>query len=169
MGKQFNYYITPEEDLEFTNELIKMGYSIMQYTLSEEGDALWQWKNLDIPLDSKVEILRKTYIYKKEWGELKAHYNKSEVHKDAVIEQIHCKISGKDKNTLIRGRLFLDTRSKNEIELFDVISREYQLIVKLIKKKIEHKDYVFENGENVGYPISTAAIKLINSGVKKGM
>ena len=32
-------------------------------------------------------------------------------------------------------------------ELFDVISREYQLIVKLIKKK--YKNYVSENGENI--------------------
>lgn len=169
MGKQFNYYIAPEEDLEFTNQLTRLGYSIMEYILVEEnGASLWKWKKLDVPFDNDMEITRKTYIYKEDWGELKEHINKSEVHKDPVIEQIHCKLGGKDKDTLVRGRIFLDTSCKDEMESFDVISKEYQTIVKLIKKKITYKDYTLDNGRNIGWSISEKAVKLIERGVKQG-
>lgn len=86
-----------------------------------------------------------------------------------IIEWIHCKLGGKEKDTLIRGRIFFDTCYKDEIENFEYISKEYQKIVKLLKKKITYKDYTFEDGKNVGFPISEAAVKLLEGGLKRGI
>lgn len=66
------------------------------------------------------------------------------------------------------GKIFLDTSCKDEKESFDVISKEYQTIVKLIKKKITYKDYTLDNGRNIGWSISEKAVKLIERGVKQG-
>ncbi len=169
MGKQYNFYIAPEEDIIFTKELIESGYSIMEYYMVEDnGGGLWKWKKVDISSFEK-DIIRTTYLYREDWGELSESHRKSDVHKAPVIEQIHCKIGGKDKDTLIRGRIFLDTSYKNEIDAFDNIAKEYQKIAKEIKKKTTNKDYTFADGKTAGFPISDMAIRLIENGIRKGI
>ncbi|MGN0497340.1 MAG: hypothetical protein ACI4GW_14040 [Lachnospiraceae bacterium] len=68
----------------------------------------------------------KTYLYKREWGELKRksnnHVNWST---SPVIEHFHCKIN-LEQNRLLRGRLYLDTDHKEEIQAFALINKEYE-------------------------------------------
>lgn len=84
-----------------------------------------------------------------------------------VIEHVHCIINEKNK-ILTRGRFWLDTYYRDEIESFDAIYKDFQRLVRMMKKRIAYKDYQFENGQSADWPISQKAVELINSGYRRG-
>ena len=166
MGRQYNYYIIPEEELEFTKNLMDKGYVILETQKTSIDDKdIWKWKILsleDIMDGDKCSLPWRTYIYKEEWGELK---NYQEDYFDLqqacpVIEHKHCRI-GRNYNELASGRFWIDTYYKEEMESFDTVYREFRSLVYMMKKRIVCKEYTFKDGRRAFWPISQKAIDLI--------
>lgn len=175
MGRQYNYFISPKEDKNFVKYLLDNNFIILEPQKEiKNNDETWNWEELKICKCSKQNdedffIPYKTYIYKKEWGELKQNQKGyfDFVMKSPVIEHIHCLINS--ENRLSRGRLYFPTYYKDEIEAFDTIYKEYQRLVRKMKKNIIYKDYVFKNGKRIGWPFSQEAIGIIENGCKIGV
>ena len=167
MGRQYNYFISPEEEMDFTESLINKGYLILRdQRISVDNKDMWEWKILsieDIRAEGKDFLLGGTYIYKKEWGELK-NYQESYVESQRacpVIEHVHCAICSGYNNALTRGRFWIDTYYKEEMESFDTVYKEFRSLVYMMKKRIVCKEYTFKDGGRALHPISQKAIDLI--------
>ena len=133
MGKQFNYYISPEEDIAFTQELIELGYCIMKFVVVDKKDDAYmvKWEEVDLS-EEKEDITDMTYIYKEEWGSLRGDiFIKSDINKEPVIELSHCKVWETTKK-LGRGRIYLNTVYKDEIATFDAVEKDFRKIVRLV-------------------------------------
>lgn len=168
MGRQYNYYITPEEDKDFMKYLSDNGYIILdeqQEYNDEKKEYICTWKTVQLydasgKYNKDVSSLRKTYIYKEEWGKLVNNKTASEViFKSPVIEHVHCKINV-ERNELTRGRLYLCTYCKELIPSFDIVYKEYQKLVRIIKKYITYKEYPFEDARYGGGTFSQKAVDL---------
>ena len=49
MGRQYNYYISPEEELDFTKKLMDKGYLILETQKTSIDDKdIWKWKILSL-------------------------------------------------------------------------------------------------------------------------
>ena len=172
MGKQFNYYISPEEDIAFTKELIELGYCIMKFVVVDKKDDAYmvKWEKADLS-EEKEDTMRKTFIYKEEWGTLRDDiFVVSDIDMEPVIEQVHCEVWETTKK-LGRGRIYLNTVYKDEIASFDAVEKDFRKIVRLVKKLIAHKEYTFADGRSASAPLSDAAVKLVESGngIRLGM
>lgn len=175
MGRQYNYYISPEEDLDFMKELVSKGFLILEHQKNIKNNIiLCNWKVLqldDIVMGDSRGILLPymTHIYKKEWGELKTGQETySNLRKKCpIIEHVHCKINT-EYNMLTRGRFWIDTYYRGEMESFDTLYKEFQKVVRMMKKRIVYKGYKFENSQETTYPLSQQAVDLIKSGYKIG-
>ena len=172
MGKQFNYYISPEEDIAFTQELLEMGYCIMKFVVVDKKDDAYmvKWEEVDLS-EEKEDITDMTYIYKEEWGPLRNDiFVLSDIDMEPVIELSHCKVWETTKK-LGRGRIYLNTVYKDEIASFDAVEKDFRKIVRLVKKLIAHKEYTFADGRSASAPLSDAAVKLVESGngIRLGM
>lgn len=178
MGRQYNYFISPEEELDFMEKLFDNNFLILKpQEVTRENIIVWEWEVLQLH-----DILRKnhekfcmpsrTYIYKKEWGELKNNQKTyfSLVDKCPIIEHCHCSIN-EEYNSLSSGRFYLDTSNKDEIESFNIVCKGFQKLIRMMKKKIVYKsyEYVFENGKTMHWPSSQQAVELIKSGYKIGL
>lgn len=184
MGRQYNYFISPEEELDFMEKLFDNDFLILKpQEVTRDNIVVWEWKVLQLQDVKKNQdvlnnceklfyMLSRTYIYKKEWGELKN--NKKSyfdlVNRCPIIEHCHCRIN-EEYNSLSSGRFYLNTWYKNEIESFDIVYKGFQKLVRMMKKKIVYKryEYEFENGKAMHWPASQQAVDLIKSGYKIGL
>ena len=166
MGRQYNYYITPEEELEFTKNLMDKGYLILKtQKISIDDKDMWKWRILsleDIMAGDKCSMPKITHIYKEEWGDLKKHHESQFELKRAcpVIEHSRCAIN-REYNVLTSGRFWIDTYYKEEMESFDTVYKEFRSLVYMMKKRIVCKEYTFKDGRRALRPISQKAIDLI--------
>ena len=184
MGRQYNYFISPEEELDFMETVLENDFFILKpQEIIKDNTVAWKWKVLqlqDVKKNQDVlnngeklfSMLSRTYIYKMEWGELKN--NKKSyfdlVNRCPIIEHCRCRIN-EEYNSLSRGRFYLDTWSKNEIESFDTVYKGFQKLVRMMKKNIVFKgyEYEFEDGKKMQWPSSQQAVDLIKSGYKIGI
>ena len=153
MGKQYNYFISPIEEQLFLEYLNKNGFLVLnsKKEIKSGDDVVWNWEVLQVQalleeIEKRNTIPWRTYIYKEEWGRLKINQNKYTdfVSKNPVIEQCHCMINSDNK--LSRGRFYIDTSYKEDIESFDVICREYQKLVCVMKKRLHIRVMILKMG-----------------------
>ena len=177
MGRQYNYYISPEEDKNFMKYLADNGYVILNIQMGyndEKKENVCTWETIQLydgsgKYKEDFSLPYLTFIYKEEWGNLVNNKNYVEVvSKAPVIEQIHCMVDAED-NRLSCGRLYLCTDYKELISSYDTIYREYQKLVRVLKKNIAYKDYTFEDGRYMGWPSSQQAVDIIKSGCRIGI
>ena len=183
MGRQYNYFISPEEELDFMEKLFDSNFLILKpQEVTRNNTVVWEWKVLQLQdvkknqdvlknCEKSFYMLSRTYIYKKEWGELKkngeSYYNL--VIRCPIIEHFHCGIN-EEHNSLSSGRFYLDTWYKNEIESFDIVYKGFEKLVRMMKKNIAYKSHEieFENGKTMHWPSSQQAVDLIKSGYNIG-
>ncbi len=184
MGRQYNYFISPEEELDFLKELFDNDFIVLKAQKVTKGNhVVWEWGVLQLQDDKKDEgtlknfenlfnMLSRSYIYKKEWGELKNNKESywDMVHGCPIIEHCHCRIN-EEHNSLSSGRFYLDTWYKDDIESFDTVYKGFQKLVRMMKKKIVYKrhEIEFENGKTMHWPASQQAVDLIKNGYKIGL
>lgn len=47
MGRQYNFFISPEEDLDFVKEMMDKGFLILEaQQITKDDKSVWGWKNL---------------------------------------------------------------------------------------------------------------------------
>ena len=65
MGRQYNYFISPEEEMDFTENLINKGYLILRdQRITVDNKDMWEWKILsieDIRAERKCFLLKNTH------------------------------------------------------------------------------------------------------------
>ena len=172
MGKQYNFYISPKQDLEFIKYLFDEGYMIVVPHAYWEGDIIKYdhgFNNVEI-YDKQnyfmnVQEMHYSFkIYRKIWGELvKKQQGFLDYEKSPLIEYRRCFIN-KEENFLSGGRLYLDTDYKEEKDSFEIICKEYQKLVRVIKKYIAYKDYIFDDGQCLSRPSSQEVVDLVRLG-----
>lgn len=143
MGKQYNYYVSPEEEKEFAQYLFDNGFLILAPKILKDDngnieldwtiDNLQQYNNMS-DYNKFFSDLYMTCIYKKEWGQLIVMPDKCvDWQKSPVIDYMYSQID-ESMHCLLRGRFYLDTRYKDEIENFDAVYKDYRKIVRVMKK-----------------------------------
>lgn len=184
MGRQYNYFISPEEELDFMEKIFDNDFLILKpQEVNKDNIVVWKWKFLQLQDVKKYQhalnhceklffMPSRTYIYKKEWGELKNNKEKywDLVNGCPIIEHWHCGIN-EEHNSLSSGRFYLDTWYKDEMGSFDIVYKGFQKLVRMMKKNIVYKsyEYKFENGKEMHWPSSQQAVDLIKSGCKIGL
>lgn len=178
MGRQYNFYISPEQDLKFIKYLFEEGYKIVvPHAFIVDNDIRYDYtfdkieiyQDINSFLSIQEQHFYSVEIYKGEWGGLvKKECERIDYEKSPIIEYNRCFIH-EYKNFLSRGRLYIRTYYKNEIEYFDTVYKEYQKLVRVMKKNIDYKDYEFDDGRHLSWPASQEAIDILKSGCKIGM
>lgn len=179
MGRQYNYFISPKEEIDFAKSLLENGFLILapQKVKNNENRETWEWKVFQLSdclrqNGKEISMPWRNYIYKEDWGKLKNnHESFVEFLKGCpVIEHCHCTINEENKK-LSSGRFWIDTYYREEMESFDVIYKAFQKLVRMMKKKIIYKsyEYKFKDGTKMHWPSSQQAVDLIESGYKVGL
>ena len=170
MGKQYNFFIGPKQDLDFIKYLFENEYEIIVPQFYEHnGEMKYDFRLSNLIIYKEYndfiavhEHYHKLWVYKESWGCLEKQENGFfDELKSPVIEYMRCFIY-KEENYVSRGRLYISTQHKDEINFYTVICKEYQKFVRLIKKDITYKCYQFENGRELSWPVSQEMINLIN-------
>lgn len=173
MGRQYNFYISPKQDLEFIKYLFEEGYKfVVPHAFWEDDiikydhdfDSIEIYDNMDSFMRIQEQHLTNVNLYRESWGKLlKTEYGFLDRSKSPLIEYCRCFIHPQEK-FLSRGRIYISTYYKDEMENFDVIYKEYQKLVRVMKKKIEYKKYVFDNDQSFYWPSSQEAVDIVKSG-----
>lgn len=169
MGRQYNFFISPKQDLDFIKYLFESEYEIIVPRFYEcNGDIKYDFTLNNLIIYEKYddfitfhEQYHKLWIYKKCWGYLQkdemSFFNEL---RSPVLEYFRCSIYTKN-NFVSRGRLYISTQYKDEIDSYDIIRKEYQKLVRIIKKNIKYKSYNFEDGRRCLWPASQEIIDIM--------
>lgn len=171
MGKQYNFYISPREAKEFIEYIYTNGYIVVAPKIQEvNGKKTFHWLYSNLKKYTELqdflevyEYFYQVYLYKEEWGDILKSSKDSLDDRSPLIEYRRCSINEEHK-ALYSGRLYLSTYCKDEMKNFDIVNREYQKLVRTVKKYIIYKDYEYGDGKKCFWSASQEAIEILNNG-----
>ena len=74
MGRQYNYYISPDEELKFAKYIFDNGFTIIAPNVVQEDNTVLDWSADTIQMYTNLEEYEKvhylfwvTYLYRKGW------------------------------------------------------------------------------------------------------
>lgn len=159
MGKQYNYYIDSLLEKKFCEHLFKNGYSLLSFYRNE----LVYYTDYKL-LCTKASSLCIFFIYREEWGALASETDERLLREKSPIIVYRRPCINNERQSVSRGRLFVNTKYKNDIMNYDLVCNEFNYLVRWLKREIEYKEYQFQNGKKCLYPISQKAVELIENG-----
>lgn len=161
MGKQYNFYIDSALEEKFVEYLFENDYRLYSFHLKK----LVCYSN-DKILKSKGSSLCIFCIHKEAWGKMPSEISEVVLRERCPIITYKRPSVDIKRKTISRGRLFLETRYKNEIDNFEIVNDEYNKLVKWLRKEVQYKDYRFKDGKKSLFPISQAAVDLVEEGYR---
>lgn len=162
MGRQYNYYIDRALDEKFCQCLFLNGYQLLCFHPYPDIKMV---RYADyISLCDYQPSGGQFFIYKEEWGALASETDETVFRDRSPVIEYNRSCINETERLVTRGRLYLNTYYKNEISDFEMVSREYNKLVRLLKKNIPYTEYKFDDGQVCLFPISQGVVDMVEEG-----
>lgn len=168
MGRQYNFYIEPILDERFCEKIFKDGNRIYYFDRSDGEKKLYSCDDYIALYEYKASG-GMFFIYNDKWGDF-ASLSDEKIFRDKspVIEYVRPYID-ESKKVICRGRVYINTYYKDDINGFDIVNKEFDRLVRWLKKQIDYKEYDFGgmsgyNRKNVEFNVTSGIVQLVKSG-----